>query len=137
MILFASKVDVNEEYLLHVLKKEEKDGRFSDEGAKNQQHGGRSYFAGMHKYDLKDQQQWAEKQAYINMGVLLTGLAILGIDAIPMEGFDMPALNEEFELRKKGFTTAFIVSLGYHDESDFNVKLPKSRLEKSEIITRI
>lgn len=137
VILFASKVDVNEEYLLHVLSKEEEDGRFKDEETKNQQHGGRSYFAGMHKYDLKDQQHWAEKQAYINLGVLLTGLATLGIDAIPMEGVDMPLLNNEFDLKKQGLTTTCVVALGYRDETDFNAKLPKSRLDRSEIITKI
>jgi nitroreductase/dihydropteridine reductase len=137
VVVFASKVDVNEEYLLKVLDKEDKDGRFKEVENKNNQHGGRLYFANMHKYDLKDQQHWAEKQVYLNLGSFLLGVAELGLDAIPMEGLELKVLDEELGLRKMGFTASVVVPIGYHAEDDFNAKLPKSRLSKDEIITRI
>ena len=69
------------------------------------------------------------------MGSLLIGAAVLGIDACPMEGVDVKALDEEFSLREKGFTAIAVVSLGYRKDSDFNSKLPKSRFSEETIIT--
>ncbi len=137
IILFATKVDVNEEYLLHLLTQEEKDGRFVDEEAKKTQHAGRSFFTNMHRFDLKDYPSWAEKQAYIALGTLLTALSTMDIDSVTIEGANMPVLTKEFGLNEKGYSTAFIVALGYRDESDANAKLPKSRLPLNEIITRV
>ena len=49
----------------------------------------------------------------------------------------MKILDEEFNLREKGFTASFVVALGYHASDDFNAALPKSRLSKDEIIEEI
>jgi nitroreductase/dihydropteridine reductase len=78
-----------------------------------------------------------EKQVYLNIGNLLLGVAALGIDAVPMEGFDAKVLDEELGLRKKGYTAIAVVGLGYRSDNDFNAELPKSRLEEDEIITII
>lgn len=137
VILFATKVDIDEKYLLHLLANEEKDGRFPNAEAKQAQHGGRSFFANMHKFDFKDQATWADKQAYISLGTLLTALSTMDIDSVTIEGANMPVLTKEFELDKKGYSTAFIVALGYRDKEDANASLPKSRLPISEIITRV
>ena len=74
-----------------------------------------------------------------NIGSFLLGVASLGIDATPMEGIDVKALDEEFGLREKGFTALVAVSIGYRAESDFNStdKTPKSRLPESELFTEI
>ncbi|MFI3208745.1 MAG: oxygen-insensitive NAD(P)H nitroreductase [Eubacteriales bacterium] len=137
VIVFASQVDLTEKQLLNVLDKEEADGRFPQEEFKEQNHGARSIFANMHKYDYKDFQHWADKQVYLNLGNFLLGVATLGLDAIAMEGLDLKVLDEEFGLREKGFTSSVVVAVGYHKESDFNKDLPKSRLAKEEIIERI
>lgn len=136
-IIFASKIELTEEYLQAVLAKEDKDGRFPKPEYKEQNHGARSIFAHMHKIDYKDFQHWADKQVYLNLGNFLLGVAAMGLDAIAMEGFDMKALDEEFGLREKGFTSSIVVSVGYHSDSDFNKDLPKSRLAKEEIIDRV
>ena len=137
VVIFASQVDLTEEYLNKVLDKEEKDGRFPKAEFKEQNHGGRSIFANMHKYDYKDYQQWTDKQVYLNLGNFLLGVASLGLDAIAMEGLDMKVLDEEFGLREKGYTSSVVVAVGYHKEGDFNKELPKSRLDKAEIIERV
>ncbi len=137
VIIFASKVDLTEEYLSHVSDQEEKDGRFPQPEIKAQNHAGRRYFANIHKLDYKDFQHWADKQVYLNLGSFLLGVAALGLDAVAMEGFDLKTLDEEFGLREKGFTSSVVVSIGYHSESDYNKDLPKSRLLKTEIIERI
>ena len=55
-----------------------------------------------------------------------------------MEGVDRNALDKEFGLREKGFSSLFVVTLGYSDaENDFNALLPKSRLPYSDILTEV
>lgn len=137
VVVFASRHDISEDYLLEVLAKEDADGRFAEEEWKMQTHGGRSIFVNFHKYDFKDVQHWAEKQLYLNLGNFLLGLATMGIDALPMEGLDMKVLDEEFSLREKGYTSAIVVAIGYKKDNDFNANLPKSRLPKETIIERV
>ena len=137
VVLFCSRTTANEDYMQHLLDVEDKDGRYPNEEIKNGMHGGRNLFADIHKYDLKDLQHWMEKQVYLNIGNFLLGVATLGIDACPMEGLDMKALDVEFGLREKGFTAITAVSIGYRTESDFNTtdKTPKSRLSEQETMT--
>lgn len=136
VILFCAKTQIDELYMQHLLEAEERDGRFPDntpfkEVVKN----GRSTFVNMHRFELKDAQHWMEKQLYLNMGTVLLGAGLLGIDAVPIEGLDPKALNEEFGLIERGFSAVAMVALGYRQESDFNAKLPKSRLPEAEIFT--
>ncbi|PKQ63435.1 NAD(P)H nitroreductase [Labilibaculum filiforme] len=135
VIVFAARVDAEEKYMKSILEQEDKDGRFATQEFKDQMHGARMLFADIHRYDLKDLPHWMEKQVYLNMGSLLVGAATLGIDACPMEGVDVKALDEEFGLREKGYTALAVVSLGYRKETDFNAELPKSRFPEKEIIT--
>ncbi len=137
VVLFCTKTTLSEEYLLHVLDKEDKDGRYADQSFKDQMHAGRSMFANFHKDDFNDLIHWNEKQVYLNVGSALLGAAVLGVDALPMEGIDIPTLNEVFGLDEKELTASVMVSFGYRTEGDFNAKLPKSRLEESEIFTMI
>lgn len=139
VVLFCTKTDADDDYYKHIANTEDKDGRFPNEDIKNGFLGAVKTFAGIHKYDLKDLQHWMEKQVYLNIGSFLLGVASLGIDATPMEGIDVKALDEEFRLREKGFTALVAVSIGYRAGSDFNSteKTPKSRLPVSELFTEI
>ena len=140
VVVFASRLTADEDYLLHVLDTEDKDGRFDadKETFKAQMHGGRSLFVNLHKQDFKDVQHWMDKQVYLNLGQFLLGAAALGIDATPMEGIEIPVLDQEFGLREKGYSALVVVPLGYHDpETDYNAKVPKSRLPYSEILTEV
>ena len=137
VVVFASRVDLTEEYLEKVLEKEDQDGRFPQPEFKAQNKGGRSIFAHMHKLDYKDFQHWADKQVYLNLGNFLLGTAALGLDTLAMEGVDLKLIDEEFGLREKGYTSSFVVAVGYHSEEDFNKDLPKSRLSKDDIIDRV
>lgn len=137
VIVFAAKNYIDEDHLQSVLSQEYTDGRYTNEEAKMNAHGARSIFVNMHKYDFKDLQHWAEKQLYLNLGNFLLGIACMGIDGVPMEGLDMKVLDEEFDLRNKGYTSTIVVAIGYHAENDFNAELPKSRLAKTNIITHV
>ncbi|WP_339924839.1 oxygen-insensitive NAD(P)H nitroreductase [uncultured Cyclobacterium sp.] len=139
VVVFCSRVSADVDYLKHLSATEEKDGRYPNESIKKGVFGAMSTFSNIHKYDLKDLNHWMEKQVYLNIGGFLLGVASLGIDATPMEGLDMKALDEEFGLREKGFTAITVVSIGYRAASDFNSteKTPKSRLPENEIFTLI
>lgn len=137
IVLFCARVNIEDKFLEHVLEKEDQDGRYASQDLKDQMHGGRTFFVDIHRKDLNDIQHWNEKQVYLNVGNALLSAAVLGIDALPMEGIDIETLNEEFDLNSKGLTAVVAVAFGYQTTNDFNAKLPKSRLEFSELITRI
>lgn len=139
VVIFCSRLAIEEDHLSKVLKQEELDGRFkADPSYKEKMDGGRKMFINIHKHDYKDVQHWMDKQVYLNIGQFLLGVATLGIDATPMEGIDIKSIDEEFGLRDKGFTSLVAVTLGYSDnEKDYNSKIPKSRLPYKEILTEI
>lgn len=135
VIVFCSRIDADEAFLKNVLDKEDADGRFSEPKFKAQMHEVRKMFLDIRRYENKDEPHWLVEQVYLNMGALLLGAATLGIDSVPMEGVDLKALDDEFNLRSKGYSALAVVSLGYRTENDFNAALPKSRLSEETIIT--
>ena len=138
VVVVCSKIHMDDDYLLALLNREEEDGRFAnDPNFKQTYHGIRSTFVNLHRYQLKDTQHWMEKQTYLNIGAILTAAAAMGIDALPMEGFDLPALDKEFALPEQNLSAICVIALGYRAESDFNAGLPKSRWDLSDIITEI
>ena len=140
VVVFCSKLDIEEPYLQRVLEQEEADGRFAadPETFKLQTHSARNMFINLHKHDFKDVQHWMDKQVYLNIGQFLLGVASLGIDATPMEGIETAAIDAEFGLREKGYSSLVVVTLGYYDsETDYNAGLTKSRLPYSEILTEV
>lgn len=140
VFVFASRLAAEEEYLLHVLAQEERDGRFATDPDthKPAMHNGRSMFLNIHKQDYKDAQHWLDKQVYLNIGQFLLGVAALGLDATPMEGIDVGVLDSEFSLREKGYSALVVIPVGYSDaELDYNAHLPKSRLPLSDILEEV
>ena len=137
VILFCSRTSADTHYMDQLLEQEDTDGRYPNNEIKQGVYTARNIFADIHRYDLKDFQHWMEKQVYLNIGNFLLGVASLGIDALPMEGIDVKALDEEFNLRDKGYTALVAVAIGYREIADFNStdKTPKSRLPEKEIIT--
>lgn len=105
--------------------------------AKAANHKGRTFFADMHRKELKDDDQWMAKQVYLNVGNFLLGVAAMGLDAVPIEGVDFAILDEEFDLKAQGYTSLVVVPVGHHSVEDFNATLPKSRLPQSTTITEI
>ncbi|MEM5529599.1 oxygen-insensitive NAD(P)H nitroreductase [Gammaproteobacteria bacterium AS21] len=137
VILFCVKTSIEDDYLDQLLTAEDNDGRFAAPEHRANMHGGRTAFVNIHRNDLQDVQHWNEKQVYLNMGSVLLGAGVLGIDAVPMEGIDIAVLNEEFGLTAKGLSAVALVSLGYRADTDFNASLPKSRLAQEELFTSI
>lgn len=138
VVIFCTRLSMDDEHLSKVLAHEEADGRFIRPGSKEGMEAGRKLFTNIHKHDYKDVQHWMDKQVYLNVGQFLLGVSTLGIDATPMEGIDVKSIDAALGLREKGYTSLVAVTLGYHDvDADFNALLPKSRLPFSEILTEI
>lgn len=140
VIVFAGRINADEDYLLKVLAEEEASGRFAGnpDEFKPAMHNGRSMFVDIHQKQIGDGQQWMAHQVYLNLGQFLLGVATMGIDATPMEGIDTAVLDQEFGLRDKGYASLFVVPVGYADAAtDYNKALPKSRLPEAEIITEV
>jgi len=76
---------------------------------------------------------WTAKQTYIALGTLLSAAADLKIDATPMEGFDMNAVNKILQLPEKGLSATLIVTLGYRHENDTTQFLKKVRKPNEEL----
>ncbi|GHA40490.1 NAD(P)H nitroreductase [Amylibacter ulvae] len=140
VVVFASKMNIDEDYMLKLLNQEESDGRFATdpETHKAQMHGGRSMFVDYFKTEKNNLQGWTDNQTYLNVGQFLLGVASLGIDATPMEGIETDVLDAEFGLTEMGYRSLVVVTLGYHKmPEDYNKALPKSRLPISEILTDV
>jgi nitroreductase/dihydropteridine reductase len=137
VIVFCAKTQLDESFLERLTEKEQEDGRFSSEQSRLEQHSKRKMFVDFHKDQWKDLPCWTAKQVYLNLGAFLLGVAELGLDAVPIEGFDFDILDEEFGLKEKHLASVALVAVGYGAHDDFNLSLPKSRLDESEILTLI
>ena len=137
VVVFCAKTAIDDAWLEKVVDQEDADGRFATPEAKAANHKGRTFFADIHRKELRDDDQWMAKQVYLNVGNFLLGVGAMGLDAVPIEGFDAAILDEEFGLKEKGFTSVVVVPVGHHSVEDFNATLPKSRLPQATTITEI
>jgi nitroreductase/dihydropteridine reductase len=137
VVVFCAKTAMDDAWLEKVVDQEEVDGRFATPEAKAGNHKGRVFFADLHRKELNDDAHWMQKQVYLNVGNFLLGVAAMGLDAVPIEGFDAAIMDQEFGLSEKGFTSVVVVAVGRHSVEDFNAKLPKSRLPQSTTVTEI
>lgn len=137
VVLFCAMTDIPESHLHQVTEQEDRDGRFPNEEAKALATKLRTFYADLHREEWHDVACWTQKQVYLNIGNLLLGAGVMGIDAVPIEGVDMTVLNNEFNLSAQGLTATAVVALGFGAEDDFNAKLPKSRLPETELMTLI
>jgi nitroreductase / dihydropteridine reductase len=79
--------------------------------------------------------EWAARQVYIALGVVVTVAALEGIDASPMEGFNNKQFDEILGLGEKGLASQAIVALGFRSADDEAAGAPKVRYAESEVIT--
>lgn len=76
---------------------------------------------------------WADKQVYLALGNLLTGAAMLGIDACPMEGFDNAKYDELLELPAKGLRAVVVCPVGMRSAEDKYALAKKVRTSQDEL----
>lgn len=136
-LVFCTRTDISAEYLEQLLQQDDLSGRFKDEAAKQGQRDTRSGYVEFYRNELKNLPAWMENQTYLALGQLLFAAGLEGIDATPMEGFDRTLIDQEFGLTGKGLKASVVVALGYRSETDFNAKLPKSRLPDEVVFTHL
>ena len=81
--------------------------------------------------------EWAARQAYLALGVLLTAAAIEAVDASPMEGFNPDEFDKILGLDAKSLKTVVVAALGFRDEKDEYLNLKKVRWPKNKIFQQI
>jgi len=91
----------------------------------------------INKLNYEQRITWAEKQAFLAVGVLVSAAAEAGIDASPMEGFDHLAIDEILGLKERNLTSALLFVIGYRAEDDEFAAIPKVRKKKEEIFVTI
>lgn len=73
---------------------------------------------------------WACKQCYIVLGNMLTTAALLGIDSLPIEGFNRQSVNEILQkeglLDSKHFGVAVMAAFGYRKGTPKHVQTRQS-----------
>ncbi|UOE47389.1 nitroreductase family protein [Mucilaginibacter sp. SMC90] len=89
------------------------------------------------KLDYNQRIIWAEKQAFLAVGVFVSAAAEAGIDASPMEGFDNATVDAILGLKEKNLTSALLFVIGYRSEEDEFAAIPKVRKPKEEIFQTI
>ncbi len=80
---------------------------------------------------------WAQKQAYIALGVMLDVAAELQIDTCPMEGFDASKYDEILGLKQKGLTASVVAAIGFRAADDPYSKLIKVRKAKADMFIHV
>lgn len=80
--------------------------------------------------------QWAARQAYISLGMLLSAAALQDIDACPMEGFNNDQFDEILGLKEKGFSTLAMVAAGYRSAEDEYQHYKKVRKSLDEFVLK-
>lgn len=136
-VILCAKTDLDDAHLAAVLAQEEQDGRFPTPEGKATQNNSRSFYVKHHRDDKHDLDVWVDRQVYIALGNLLMAAGAVGVDACPMEGIDVAAIDAALGLPEKGLRSVVMVALGYSSAEDFNAKLPKSRLPEVSVFTDI
>lgn len=89
------------------------------------------------KLSYEERIVWAEKQAFLAVGVFVSAAAAAGVDASPMEGFDNVQVNEILGLKEKNLTSVLLFVIGYRADDDEFAIIPKVRKKKEEIFVTI
>lgn len=135
VVALCARDELPASYLEEVLNREEQDGRYVDQAAREGFATARAGYVQQH-VDAGDVVHWNQKQVYLAQGFLLLSAGLLGVDATPIEGFLPEVFSEEFGLKEKGLTPLVLVSLGFHSDKDANAKAPKSRLTPEVLFSK-
>ncbi len=90
-----------------------------------------SNFTSMEAHEI---QVWAQHQAYLAMGNLLTICAMEKIDSCPMEGFNPEAYDHLLGLEQQGLKTALVMPIGYRATDDMFSGFKKVRRNLSDSV---
>ena len=136
-IILTTRADLPESHLEKVFSKERADRRFPDLAKQELRESTSRDFLGFldlpHMYD-QDLKHWMEKQTYMALGMTMMAAAELGVEAMPLEGFDPISVDKAFKIRETGHTTTVLMALGYPDPAKVYSN-PISRFESDQLFT--
>lgn len=133
LIVFCAKKDVTEEYIKEYIENMAQTRSISKDTLK----GFEDMMLGFRKnHSNESVKEWAKRQAYIPLGMLLQAAAMKKIDATPMEGFDPKGVDEVLNLDKDGLTSVVLCALGYRSENDKTSNYKKVRQHESKLIEK-
>jgi len=84
-----------------------------------------------------DVDQWSAKQTYIALGFFMNCAAMMGIDTLPMEGFNPSKYDEILNLSNLGYSSVVLCAAGYRAEEDQNTQKPKVRFPTEQVVEYI
>jgi nitroreductase/dihydropteridine reductase len=133
-IIMTTRADIPAEHLDAVFGKEREDGRFPTVAKQENWEYMTRDFVNLRSYTYKDTYHWMEKQTYMVLGLLMMAAAELGVEAMPLEGFDPITVDKAFDIRKSGHTTTVLLALGYPDlNKQYTTAI--SRFEPDQLFT--
>ncbi|MET8965314.1 nitroreductase family protein [Streptomyces sp. NPDC004074] len=137
-IILTTRTDLPESHVETVFSKERADGRFPDlaqqELRESMNRDFLNFLSLPRMYGDKNMKHWMEKQTYMALGMTMMAAAELGVEAMPLEGFDPACVDEAFKIRETGHTATVLMLLGYPDPKK-QYSNPISRFESDELFT--
>lgn len=79
---------------------------------------------------------WAQKQAYIGLGVSIVASAMEEVDSTPMEGFVTAQVDEILGLKDMGLSSTVILTLGYRDTEGDSLSTMK-KIRRDNLFIRL
>ncbi|MEV0408721.1 nitroreductase family protein [Actinoallomurus sp. NPDC050550] len=133
-IILTTRADLPDSHVEEVFGKETADGRFPDPAKRALWQSMTRDFLNLRNYGYKDVNHWMEKQTYMALGMTMMAAAELGVEAMPLEGFDPTSVDKAFNIRETGHTTTVLLALGYPDLTKA-YSGPISRFEADRLFT--
>jgi len=135
MVVLCAKTEATQEQVQLVIEQEFTDGRYADDQVKADRLALVGGYIDSLSGDKAKASAWLDKQTYIALGNVLLAASDMGIDCVPIEGFDNSIIDKNFGLIEKGYHSTVLAGFGFHSDEDFNASLPKSRLPESLLFT--
>ena len=79
--------------------------------------------------------EWATRQLYLALGIVLAAAAAERIDTCPMEGFDREKFDKILDLESRGLESRVLVAAGFRAEDDRALKKAKVRYSEDELFS--
>lgn len=131
LIVFAVDTNVNNEDIDKYIHAIAQTRGIPEESLKDFEGMMKGFVAGKTPEELTE---WAARQAYIALGILISAGATEGIDIAPMEGFDPAKFDEILELGKLNLATKVIAAVGFRADDDAFATMAKVRYPKEEMV---
>jgi len=131
MVVFAARKSVDEEYVDTYLEKVAYERNVSVLSLA----GYRKVMVGFLQNTQGRHLVWSSNQVYLALGQLLASVAMLGVDACPMEGIVASEYDKLLGLDGSDYTTVVGCAIGYRHADDHYAKLAKVRFDATDLVS--